>query len=681
MLGALPPLIPAIGLIALWMLWIPASGAYFPDAWYPSALGVVALLLVVVLAGSRALPSSRIARVALLSFAALVALNYLSILWAGSPGSALDAANKLLLYLAVGWVFSLLPWTPGWLAAAFGAWSLGVGAFCVAGLLQETGASNLNPFFEELRYSTPLHYPNATAALAVMGMWPALILSARREVPRWVRPGALALATFLAGFALLPQSRAALVGLVLTAPLALIAASDRLRLLSRMAVVGGGLAVVAPRTVAVDDAINAGRHVGPVFSHAAEGMLLVSIAALVVGIVFVLTDSRWSWEGIAVGRRRRAGRRGRIAFVVAAVLALGAGGIVAAPGVGHLARTVAHQGRTDASTGSTRLLSTTPEERFDYARVALRLFVQQPVLGVGAGNFGRRYDQLRRYEKHSLYPHDVALRALSETGILGFGLLVAVVVSLAFGLIRVRRRLPGLGGSCAVVALLVAAFFVVHDSIDWLDEFPVLAAPAFAFALAAISLRPGDAASGARTGRIAVWSRFQRHPRRVAKLLAAAGACVAVLVALVLPYLETRYVERATTTFRARPAAAYSDLRRATELNPLSADPLTTKGTISLMLGNYALARSSFEQSIGKEDGWYPRLQLALIDAHGGDFTAALRELDAARKLDADDPVLAAARESINERKRIQPLVFDRQLTGGCSPSCLRPKASRSNRP
>lgn len=664
-LRRLIPLIPAIALIALWMVWIPASGAYFPNAWYPSALGVAVLLGVMMIARLGPLPRTRAARVALLSFAALVAWNYLSILWAGSPGSALDASNKLLLYLLLGWAFSLLEWTPATMAAALAAWAVGVAVFCAIGLVQATHTSNLNSFFVDFRYARPLQYSNATAALAVMGAWPAVILSGRRELPLAARAVMLGVGTFLVEFALVPQSRAAVVGLVLTSAVVIIAASDRLRLLLRMAVIGGGLAITAPKTVAVDNAINAGHRVGPPLAHAADAILFTSIAALAIGLLLALLEGRLSWIPLRRRQRPVLGRRGRLGALAAVVIVLGAGGALGGPAVIHELHKVIKQGRTDASTGTTRLLSTSPEERFDYARVALKLFTKDPLQGVGSGNFGRRYDPLRRFQKHSQYTHDIALRALSETGIIGLGLFLAVIGALAVGLVRARRELAGLGGACAVAALAIATYFLVHGSFDWVDQFPVLAAPAMAFSLGAIVMRSED-----RRAPVLPATR----PWRIGVGAAAAGACAALLLALVPAYLESRYVERALKTFRTRPAGAYTDLRRATELNPLSADPFTTKGTISLVLGNYALARRSFEQSIAKEDDWYPRLELALIDAHAGQFQSAVRELDAASRLDVDDPILADAREQITERKRIQPVSFDNQLTGGVQAELFAPQ-------
>ena len=141
------PLLPAVVLVVLWMIWISASGGYYQDAWYPSTLAVLALAAVTTLLGGRRAPSSRAARVALAAFAALVAFNYLSILWSASSGSALQASNELVLYLAVAWTFAILPWTPRTVAALLGAWAIGIAVFCAVGLLQSTSAPSSNPFF------------------------------------------------------------------------------------------------------------------------------------------------------------------------------------------------------------------------------------------------------------------------------------------------------------------------------------------------------------------------------------------------------------------------------------------------------------------------------------------------------------------------------------------------------
>ena len=651
------------------MVWVPPSGAYFPDAWYPSALGAAALLVLTAIATGRALPQVRAARVALLGFAGLVALNYVSMLWAGAPGDALDAANKLLLYLAVAWTVSLVSMTPNSLTMLLAVWSLGVAAFCAVGLIQATGAARLDSFFFDQRYSDPLAYPNATAALAIMGMWPALILSARREIPAWIRVGLSAVAVFLADFAFLPQSRAALVGLVLTAPLVLALSANRVALLARAAVVGGALALSIPRTIHLDQTISADRPAAPALGHAASGMLLTTIAALVVGSLLVLAEARLRSSGYPIRGAGDVGRRGAIVLASAALAVVAGGAIIVTPAIGSAIRSVWKSGKTDAGTGSTRLFSGTPEERFDYIRVAVHIFESAPVLGIGAGNFGRRYDSLRHFQKHSQYVHNLPLRVLSETGVVGLALLVTIVAALAIGLLGAVRELDGVGRACAVAAFAVAAYFFVHASVDWVDEYPVLAAPALALPLAAIGLRtPKRRASASRvTARLPRLPSGRLNPRAVRAgafallLVTYAG----VMVALSAPYLETRYVERAFATFRSRPSGAYHDLSRAASLNPFSAEPLISEGTIALSLDDSSRARSAFERAIRRQPSWYAYLELALLDAQAGQFNAALTQVSHAASLDRDDPVLTEARSEILRHKQIDPVSFNLNLLQG----------------
>jgi len=657
----IPALVPAAVIAGMWLVWVGASGAYAPETWYPSAFVVFSLWVAVLCLGERVLPASRPARIALLSFAALVALNYLSILWAPAKGSALTAANQLALYLLVAWIFAVLRWTPSALAALVAIWSVGVCAFCAVTLIHATSAAALTSFFVNARFSTPMQYSNATGALAVMAMWPALILCSRRELPFWMRGPALGVATFLACFATLPQSRAALLGLILTVPVALMASADRIRLLTRMGVVAGALAVCLPRTVDVDKAVSANANVTPVLQHAASGMLITGLAAVVAGVVLALLEDRLSSSRAHRRERSPTTRRApsvnpravRIGAVAAAVVVLAAGAAVAAPSVSHVVHTVIHSGNTDAATGSTRLLSTSPEERFDYARVALHLFSSSPLLGIGAGNFGRRYDALRRFVKHSQYTHNLPLRVLSETGLVGALIFAVLVVALVVGMVAATRRRNDLARAGAVIALCVSGYFLVHSCLDWVDQFPALAAPAIALPFAAIAAAfegRGESRRSANVvrGRIAV---------------AAGGiAAIAVLVALGTSYVSLHLVDRAFAMFRTDPHQAYSYVSTAQSIDPLNANPITSEGTLALYLGDTDRARRAFQRSLRRQNDWYPRVELALIDARAGQFEQALSQMDAAIRLDTDDPVIDEARAQIAAHQRLDPFTVNAQI-------------------
>jgi O-Antigen ligase len=666
---------PAMVAFVLFVIWIPESGGYFPGLWYPSAVVAVSLLLATALVRGTLLPEQPAARIALLAFAGLVVFNYLSIDWSGSRGTALDASNELLLYLALAWTLSLLPWTPPTLACALCAFSGAIALFCLVGLAEAASARHLDPFFNQFRYATPLNYPNATAALAVMGMWPALLLSGSRELPPWARVSLLAMAVFLAEFSLLPQSRGALLGLAATTPIAILFAADRLRLLMRMVIVGAGLALALKPTLHVDSKLDTGGVVGPVLTHAADILFITTAAALVVGALLILAETRLArTRAPKVRPPRRLGRRGWITIGVIAVVALGA----SVPGIIHLAHVVSREGRTDTSVGSDRLLSVSPEERVDVARVAWKLFKSAPVAGVGAGNFGPRYDALRRFTKHSKYTHDIALRTLSETGLIGFLLFLTTVVALAAGLIRRSMSTLGLSRACLVAALLVAAYFLVHDSLDWLDEFPALAVPALGLALATIGIV--DVPHRQRKPVIGrAWSAIAGFASRPAARVGATAALVILGIALIVfslgaPYLSQQYVDRAIATYRVQPAGAYSDLSRASDLNPWSTTPLFTEGQIAEATGSPARARAAFERSLGIEDNWYAWIEIAAIDAQAGRFKLAASELSKAAKLDVDDPVVTQARMMIQQHQRINPVHFNLLFTQGVNAPLFSPQ-------
>ena len=176
------------------------------------------------------------------------------------------------------------------------------------------------------------------------------------------------------------------------------------------------------------------------------------------------------------------------------------------------------------------------EQRYDYWRVAVEAFRDRPVLGLGAGNYGRHYDAERRFSKASRYTHDIWLRTLSEGGLVGILLLLGFLAVAFGGLLSVRRRGRGDAAVLAVAAVAVSTYFFIHASFDWLEEFPALAVPAFAFPLVAL------VAAAAAPGYVP--SRGMGRGRRAGLVVAASLAGIAV-AALAIQYLALRYFERA----------------------------------------------------------------------------------------------------------------------------------------
>jgi O-antigen ligase len=636
---ALQILVAAL-LLVLWLAIIPPSGGYFPRDWYPAALGSVLLFGVIAIARGGAVPAPRAARIALCLFAALVVWAFLSLTWAGSPGDAWEAANKLVLFLAVGWAVALVPWNRATATLLLGAWAVGVAVFCAARLNVWLDTSDLSKFLDPSsgRFNDPLGYPNASAALPAMALVPAIAISSIRAAPPAARAVALPVAVFLAEFAVLPQSRGAVVGAAAALAVLVALSGDRIRLCLRLVVIA---ALVAPAVGPLLDVGNAGIDEQPVAGllDDAAGTMAVTVAlAAVAGVLLALLDGRWHASAALERRFALAG--------VALVLVVGAGGLVAFSGkVADVAESAWTPGQgTDEGS---RLLSAGTHERPDYARVAYDLFTDRPLAGAGIGNFGREYDARRRFEKHSRYAHNLGLRAMSELGLVGVLLLGGLLVALVTGSLARWRGLARAERTLVAACLAVGAYLLAHGMFDWVEEFPALVLPAVGFGFVALALAAGPPPPPAR--------RRQAAGSPWAGRLVAAGVVVmvaGVLLSLVPPYFAVRYTERARG---APPAAAFADLERAADADPLSIDALIVEGTLAQGVDQPARARAAFTRALERERHWYAYLQLALLDAQAGRFGAAERQLAAASALSAKDPLIAEARRRIGRRERVDP--------------------------
>lgn len=661
-LGAevVPVLIPASLLVALWTAWTAEQGGYFPEDWLPGAIGVLILGAVVSVACGYALPRTRPARVALLLFAAFVAWSYASMLWSASPASAWDASNKLFLYLLTAWVVSLLPWTSVSASSALGGWSLAVTAVLAASLISATGTSDLGTFFIEDRYFHPIGYVNGVSAMAVMAAWPAVWLAASSRTPPLLAVLFTAAATYLLCFALIPQSRGAVLGVLVGLPVLLALAPERLRLLGRLVVIGAAVALaVGPvyEVYDVGDRVAEGLSsaaIRPVLDDAARAIVRsVALAAAAAAVLIAL-------ERVLDGRlapRPRAAMALRRAVAGACVLLALAGLVVAVANAGRIRDEASDRlddftSREEVPAGhGPRLIASGSDQRTDYWRVALEAFDDEPVHGLGAGNFQVRYSADREDEKPSRYAHDIWLRFLSEGGIVGIALFLATLVALVVGGLMAYRRADSLGRGAIGVTAALLVYFLAHASLDWLEEFPALAAPALAFPFSVLGLQ-ATATPFRRQGRIS----------RAAELGGLGLLVAAGLVALAMPWMSVRYTQRAEQGWRADPQAAYRDLERAGDWNPLSPQPRLREAAIALGRGDERRARVAFERSIEVEDTWYARMELAILSASERHFKVAQRELRRAQSMNSVDPSLDELARLIAARRRVDVERFNRRV-------------------
>lgn len=639
-------------ILALWLVWVQLDGGYFPSVWYPSAIALLGILCVCLVGGLGPLPSSRWASRALIGLALLVAWHFLSMLWAQWKGSALEASDELLLLLLTGWIIAVLPWGASSAALLMGAWSLGVALLCVVALGRALGAANVGPYLIENRFASPLGYPNSEATIAVMAFWPSVSLATARKTPLGLQALLLGVAVFLLEFALLPQSR----GAIIVFPLALFAllafSGDRLRLLLRLAVIAPAVIFMVAPVTDVFSAAVAGRGVGPRLEVVARGMLISTIAVGAVGLLIGLLERR-----VQLSPRTVRAIRHLLSAVI--VFALVGAAVTAAVESKKLSHFVTYRWELFKSTRDTpdkpglRLATAYSDQRYDYARVALRIFDSHPIGGVGAGNYERVYDATRRWRFYSRFPHDIWLRFLSDTGVVGLALFLALIAAIGSGLRGAAHRAIGLHRELVAAAGATATFFVLGASFDWFDQVPALVVPALALTLMVLAI-------DSPRGQAPVVTR-RRWPR-VLILGAGAATAMAALAVLVFPYLSLRYVERGTAAWRASPKQAFSDLDRAATLNPLSAEPYLAEAAIALEMRDSRRATSAFRRALSAQNSWYPHLELALLAAQARHPAQAREELTQAIRLDASDPQITAARRLLARGGQIDPLSFNRGL-------------------
>jgi tetratricopeptide (TPR) repeat protein len=233
------------------------------------------------------------------------------------------------------------------------------------------------------------------------------------------------------------------------------------------------------------------------------------------------------------------------------------------------------------------------------------------------------------------------MRLLAHTGIVGFALFAAFLVLALRAAARTRRGADPTRQMLAGAALMPLVVWLIHGSLDWFWEFPALSAPALGFLVMAGRLgeQPAPSDSPATVGR-----------RSAPRPFAYAGAATAFVVAtavLGFPFLATRELSLGETASHTNPSAALADFNRSHTLNPLSSDPGTLGGTVALLDGRYADARTRFSQAITKEPGaWFAWLGRGLSSSSLGDEDAARNDFRSALRLNDQQAAVrdAAAR-------------------------------------
>ncbi len=581
--------------VAILLWWAADGGGYAPTTWYPGALLFLALLAVVVVSPRRRTRPAPRARAAVALLAAFTAWSFLSITWAGVQGDAWDGANRTLLYAVAYATFALLWWRPPEAVLVLGLFALGTAA--VGGIaLAAEGAEAFNGN----RLAAPTGYENASAALFLMAFWPAVALAARPEVHWAIRSLFLAAGGLLLQLALLAQSRGSLVAGGIALLVLVLVSRDRFRLLAVLLLLS---AAVAATLVPLLEVVAAGSEaeVGRAVGAERVAVALSTLALFLVGaLVFFVGQT---------GRVRRdlpqLTPRRRLAAVVAAGLVLVALCAAVATSLGGAPRPGLETGR------------------YDMWRVAAGEVAEHPLLGVGVDNFAVDFARERRTGEEPLYPHSLALRPFSQTGLIGGALFLGFVAAALAAALPRRREPDSLPAAAAAAGLASGVYWLVHGSIDWLWEIPALGVSALALLGLASSLARSTPRETART-----------RAHSTAALAGAAALFAVAAASFAFPGLAALELERGVRAWPDSPDRALSHLERAHGLNPLSERADVVAGTLALRDGDTEQARAAFQRALERNpDDWYVHLQLALLAEEEGRSVEALARLERARSL------------------------------------------------
>ena len=466
------------------------------------------------------------------------------------------------------------------------------------------------------RLDFPVTYWNGEAAMAVIAFWPAIAVAARCTLPLAIRALALGGSTAMICLLLGTQSKGGAVALAVSAVVVFAVSRARLRLLVPTAIVA---ALGAFATVPLTEPWRRRARVRPSRTPCGTRARSPSSSRRLA------PSSAWRTPSPTVAptcRSECGSLAGRIVLGLVCVAALAAVvGFFAS--VDHPVRATQDRWEEfkdiDSGASASTHFGSLGSNRYDFWRVAWDEFERHPAFGIGTYGWGYAY-LVHGESLETPQRTPSKLDALSETGILGFLLIVGagVLVLLALGQ-RARHSLGAAG------ALGTAAYLTVHTGGDWVWTIPAVCLPAFVLVGIALS----EDRSSTLSGRVAIGT--------------GVVAVLAAVLAFSPPWLSSRLVERAYDTPTL--AEASTDLRWARRLDPLSIGPLLAETTLADPPGDLPPLRRAIEKQPRNSELHY-LLGLRLLDAgRNGEARRELRiALGLAPRNDAIEEALERAR-------------------------------------
>jgi UDP-GlcNAc:undecaprenyl-phosphate GlcNAc-1-phosphate transferase len=637
-----------LALVGLAVLGLGAGISPLFSAYYDLGVWVsIGLVLVVAAAAFTIARPPRLSRSMMLSLVGVGGLGLWSLLsatWGHDVEQATVDANLWLTYLAL--LLLLFVLLRGRLESATLLGSVAVGiAIVAASVLVRMLGDDPGSLFLGGRLNAPLGYINGEGCVFAMGCWLGVALAERRE--GLVAGLGAAAAVVLACLTLMSQSRGAAIATFVAIVVVVVVAPGVRRRLLVLALVAGAVLAAEPAVARVYSDAQAGALPASVVHRAAAAILLAALAAgLVWGLLVVAERAIARRAGPAAALRRAA-----TVAAVAVVLVPVAAAVIRHSSIEHTLRSQWHAfvhlsepGRGSASSASTQTrLFSGAGNRYDYWRIAWRVFTSHPIVGVGAGNYTEPYFQQRRTTEAIQNPHSVELQTLAELGLIGAGLFVVFVAGAVLGGRRLRaaaKESPA-ARTAMIASTGMAVVWLIDTSGDWMHLLPGVTA--IGLAAVAVLCHGGDFAE-ARTERRAEGSRAAGGSR-VPMLVGAATVAFVLAVAgasLLRAGLTRRYLDDARSELAAHPAAAVTDAGRALRLDSANLDAYYVKAAGLARFDRAAAARAVLLDAARQDPGNFVTwILLGDLEVRVGNLPSAKGYYGRAHALDPHDPSLS----------------------------------------
>jgi O-Antigen ligase len=541
-----------------------------------------------------------------------------SALWSHAPAQALIEFDRALMYWLALVLFGSFAWSRERLLWAVRALTLAMVLVCLAGLVTRIlpELHSIQTSIENDRLSYPLSYWNGLGIFAAITILLSVGLATRREEPPLIRSLAAAAVPLVTATLYFCFTRGAIGALAI----GLVAF---FLLCRRRELLGSTLAILPPTLVAV--LLCLGTHALSTKHYASAAGVSEghTLTLELVGLALVAGVLRWLLG--ALDRRldrveistRTLRRTWAIAISVVAIFVIVAAVAVDAPSKissGFQSFTNSNSLQEPGELQE-RFNTVNNNGRLAQWELALTNFGRHPVLGTGAGTYGRLWAKESGEYFKVVNTHSVYFEAMSNLGAPGLIFLLVAFFSIMVGLaMRIR------GPDRILYAALLAAIFTwaLHAGVDWDWELPATGFFIFSLGGMAIAARPREeevVADDAESS--SSW--LPRVPGRTGRLALGIG-CLVLVITPALVAISQGMLNSAVSKFQeGNCGGASHEALDAIHVLSVRPDPYQVIGFCDMREGQNELALSMLETAVKRDEGeWESWYGLAVVQAAAG---------------------------------------------------------------